>query len=88
VQDHPIQASGSSFDIPDALRDYCENKIVYTIERKHGWVGRMSAPGYMDCTTWSACETEEAMRAELESMYGEDEEEVSDEERSNGPDRT
>lgn len=34
-----------------------------------GWVGRMSAPGYMDCTDWIACETEEEVKRELAEAY-------------------
>lgn len=35
------------------LRDYleCSGK-VYGIERREGWYARLSAPGYLDCTSW------------------------------------
>ena len=65
-------AATDRFEIPAELRDYCENKRAFTIERKHGWVGRLSAPGYMDCTSWSTGETESEVRAELDRMYGDD----------------
>lgn len=60
-------------DVPSALRDYCENRVMWSIERKHGHVARMSAPGYMDATPWSAHETAEAARKHLDEMYGDNE---------------
>jgi len=58
--------------VPSPLALYCENKWAYTIERKHGFVARMSAPGYTDCTEWSAHKTKKAAREFLDEMYGED----------------
>lgn len=71
---HPTEAmrDGSAtdrFEIPSELADYCENRRAWSIERKHGWVGRMSAPGYMDATPWGASPTKEGMRAQLAMMY-------------------
>lgn len=59
-----------SDDIED-FRDYCEGKPT-RYERKTGYVYRLSAPGYMDCTNWEAADTlEEALTALLE-MSGQD----------------
>lgn len=41
-----------------------------TIEPKTGWLARLSAPGYMDCTDWTAHATEAEARAYLEEQYG------------------
>ncbi len=45
---------------PQELGDYCLGDILSEepLTRKEGWLARMSAPGYMDCTDWSAFETE------------------------------
>jgi hypothetical protein len=59
--------------IPPEIRDYCENKWAYTIEREHGWVGRMSAPGYTDATSWISGATEKEVREELANRYGDEE---------------
>lgn len=32
-------------EIAPELADYCENRRAWSIERKHGWIGRYSAPG-------------------------------------------
>lgn len=37
---------------------------------KEGYLARLSAPGYMDCTEWSFHDTEEEALAYLEDMYG------------------
>lgn len=38
-----------------------------------GWYGRLSAPGYLDCTDWSGPhETEDAALLDLFAMYGDD----------------
>ena len=59
--------------IPGPLALYCENTWAWTIERKHGWVGRLSAPGYMDRTDWCAFETEKGVRDYLTATYELDE---------------
>lgn len=73
VSQWPAQ-NGSENDrsIPPDLRDYCENTWAYEIERKHGWVARMSASGYMDATDWSGHASEKAARKYLTDMYGDD----------------
>jgi hypothetical protein len=66
--------------IPDELKDYIENAggELYSIERKHGWVGRMQAPGYMDSTSWTVGATEEEVIATLKEYYGDEEDDEED----------
>jgi hypothetical protein len=50
------------------LRDYLEgapDDPDEIIERKTGWLARLSAPGYLDCTAWTAHASEGAARAYL-----------------------
>lgn len=49
----------------------CEAPIV-----SEGWLGRLSAPGYMDCTPWSVYASEEEA---LEDLLDEEEEETEGE---------
>jgi hypothetical protein len=46
-----------------------------TVIGHHGWIARMSAPGYMDCTEWSCHTSYEAAAEYLEEMYGEESDE-------------
>jgi len=39
-----------------------------------GWLARLSAPGYLDCTDWTAHATESEARAYLAEMYGDEDE--------------
>jgi len=58
-----------------AFLDYLEgtpNDEDELVPVKEGWVARMSAPGFMDCTDWSAHESEEAAIFYLKEMYGDD----------------
>ncbi len=45
-------------------------EMPIVLELKHGWLARLSASGYMDCTEWCAYETEEEAKAALVEMYG------------------
>lgn len=72
IRNWPKGESEDDRAIPGPLAMYCENDWAYTIERKSGYVGRMSAPGYMDCTSWVAGASEDEVRAELDRMYGDD----------------
>jgi hypothetical protein len=59
-------AGTPTLDDLDTYRDEQMGPIVqYT--RKHGWLGRMTAPGYLDCTSWYFAETE----AEVKKYLGE-----------------
>lgn len=44
-----------------------------TLHAEEGWLARLSAPGYLDCTEWSAHKTEQEAKDYLEEMYGDDE---------------
>ena len=56
----------------DYLEDYLEGAPYDDQELviKEGYLARMSAPGYLDCTEWSIHDTEEEALAYLEEMYG------------------
>ena len=69
----PTSEDEDSETIPDELADYTENTTMYSIEKKHGWVGRLSAPGYLDATEYTYGNTEQEVRDELSDMYGDDE---------------
>jgi hypothetical protein len=58
--------------------DYIEGTEIYSVEIKAGWGGRLSAPGYMDCTEWSVYDTEEEALEELTEMYGDDDADDAD----------
>lgn len=62
-------------DIPkELLRDYVEGEItdLEQLEQpRHGWICRLSAPGYTDCTAWAACPTEQECKDYLIDTYGE-----------------
>jgi hypothetical protein len=68
----------------DAFADYLEGSPYDTeecVECKDGWIARMSAPGYTDCTSWSAHKTEKSASDYLDEMYGEGEEDTEAVER-------
>lgn len=50
-----------------------------------GWLARLSAPGYLDCTPWGAYATEQEARDSLDFLYGTDEEEVPGSLAGSGP---
>ncbi len=56
------------------LEDYVEadRTEIYELTLVEGWGGRMSAPGYTDCTEWTVLPEREDVEAVLEDMYGED----------------
>jgi hypothetical protein len=57
-----------------AFADYLEGNPQdddEVIECQEGWLARMSAPGYMDCTAWEAHKTEDAAWDSLVENYGE-----------------
>lgn len=55
-----------------ALKDYVEGDDIQSIEFKHGFLARLSASGYMDCTDWSAHGTEQEAKDYLINTYGGD----------------
>lgn len=56
----------------------------FTVEEKAtGWFARLSAPGYMDRTEWAGpFKSAEEAEAELDEMYGSDEDEDAETEDS------
>ena len=61
----------------DHFIDYLEGDPLdpdELVEPQTGWIARMSAPGYMDCTAWSAHSSEQEALDYLEEMYGDDDE--------------
>ena len=55
-----------------AISPYVEGSSIQTISPKIGWLARMSAPGYMDCTDWTAHDSEAEAMAYLVDNYGND----------------
>jgi hypothetical protein len=60
----------------EALLDYLEGTPFdpdAMIEPQKGVVWRLSADGYLDCTSWGAAPTMEKAYAQIEEMYGDEE---------------
>lgn len=58
----------------EAFENYVSGHILDTdecVEHKEGWLARMSAPGYMDCTDWTVHVSETAATLYLDEAYGE-----------------
>lgn len=55
-------------ELPDRDREERLREITETQENLSGWYGRLSAPGYLDCTDWDGPydSAEEALRATME----------------------
>lgn len=51
------------------FKDFIESGEVEALKLVEGWGGRLSAPGYMDCTEWTVYDSEEEARHELADMY-------------------
>lgn len=72
-------AKGGSFNIdgPEfpalvrALSPYVEGTDISEVSPRSGWIARLSAPGYMDCTDWCAFDTEQEAQQYLIDTYGE-----------------
>lgn len=71
---------GDPYPIPVAelcALGYLEGKpfdLAALAPMQTGWLARMSAPGYMDCTSWGVYKTAEEASADLDAMYGDDNE--------------
>ena len=55
-----------------SLQSYCEGEILdpdAQLTAEAGWLARLSAPGYMDCTSWSAHDSEEEAKRYLEEAF-------------------
>lgn len=59
------------------LSDYFEHTgdpEYWSLTIKSGWLGRYSAPGYMDATDWMPGDDEASLLAEMAELYGDDDE--------------
>ena len=65
-----IEDCDNSAEAWNQVSDYFENRECYTIDEVTGYSGRLSAPGYMDCTEWMGPydSAEEARRAVIETF--------------------
>ena len=88
-----VEASASltpyeSCENEEKLRQYLEGKNIGSVERKEGWYGRLSAPGYLDCTSWDGPydTADEALNA-VKEMFDVDDngDEPSDDDVADGP---
>jgi hypothetical protein len=58
----------------DSLTPFIEGTEIESVKLVKGWGARLSAPGYMDCTSWAVYDTEaEAIEALDEEYPDEDE---------------
>lgn len=59
----------------EAFADYLEGHPVdpdEVVEHREGWLARMSAAGYLDCTAWGVYESFEAAAQYLIDTFGDD----------------
>jgi hypothetical protein len=58
-------------ELMEILGDYLESGTteIYSVEIQAGYLARMQAPGYLDCTGWTIHPTEKAARRNLREMY-------------------
>lgn len=57
---------------PARLAPYVEGTIESVeddVHSEHSWLGRLSAPGYLDCTDWVTGETEKDVKEALADLY-------------------
>lgn len=73
----PYDVIGRTMNVHvDALLDYLEgtpDDPDGLCEVSTGYIARLSAPGYLDCTDWSVFDTEDEAREYLRDTYGDDE---------------
>lgn len=62
------------------LQGYCEGKVKHAQVLPMGYVYRLSAPGYLDCTPWGYASTEPMAIIHLRELYGNENEENENEE--------
>ncbi len=67
----PLDLVGGDPSI-DSLADFVSGEISEFTVHEKGFLSRLSAPGYMDCTEWSAHETEKEAEESLAEMYDDD----------------
>jgi hypothetical protein len=76
----PVEAAGTVTTYGE-LADYVEGTIDEPEEPAvllTGWLARLSAPGYMDCTDWTVCDSRAAAEEYLKETYGDDDDEEND----------
>jgi len=66
----PDPLCNGSFEIKECVKDFVDGE-VYSIEYRAGCIGRLSAPGYLDCTDWIWGDTEQEVSDALDDLYGE-----------------
>lgn len=80
----PADVIGRTMNVHvDALLNYLEGRPDdpdEVCEVHSGWLARMSAPGYMDCTAWTAHASEIEATEYLADMYGDDDEDEDEDE--------
>jgi hypothetical protein len=79
---HLVPADVCNGETAGDFADYVQGKIddpESPVESIEGWYGRMSAPGYLDCTDWTWGDTEKEVRDTLAEYYGDDESDESGE---------
>lgn len=64
------------FNFDDHAQEMLNAYDYVNLELVRGWFGRLSAPGYMDCTDWSGpFDSEEEALESIKELYGDDEDE-------------
>lgn len=58
-------------ELMEILGDYLEpgTREVYSVEVRAGWLARMQAPGYLDCTSWEIHDTKKEAIRSLRENY-------------------
>lgn len=64
-----IEFVDASFIDKETIPECCEGEILENPELIEGYGARLSAPGYLDCTSWSVHDTEQDAENELREMY-------------------
>lgn len=60
-------------DLCSAVGDYVGGRRIRSIRAlPKGWVCRMSAPGYLDCTSWEWHPTKREAQRSLRDKYGDE----------------
>ena len=65
---------GVSLLYAEDMQDHCEGTVLAPtaqLKVESGWLARLSAPGYTDCTDWTEHPSREAAERYLVNMYGE-----------------
>jgi len=66
------------FTAQQAAEAYEFPQAIDSITRRTGYGARLSAPGYLDCTDWTVCDTEEEARETLRELFGDDDDDDDD----------